>query len=106
MLVSELLRILDRSAPFSLAEPWDNCGLLVGDESAPAVRVLVTLELAAGVLDEAVARPCDTVLSTTRSCSRRFGGWWNPISSSWSRCFRNGPASKRHDWQRLVPADS
>jgi dinuclear metal center YbgI/SA1388 family protein len=63
MLVSELLRILDKLAPFSLAEPWDNCGLLVGDESAPVVRVLVTLELTDAVLREAADGRCDTVLT-------------------------------------------
>jgi dinuclear metal center YbgI/SA1388 family protein len=63
MLVSELIRILDELAPFCLAEPWDNCGLLVGDESAPVVRVLVALELTEAVLREAIDGRYDTILT-------------------------------------------
>lgn len=63
MLVSELMRILDKLAPFSLAEPWDNCGLLVGDESAPVVKVLAALEVTETVLREAVDEGFDTVLT-------------------------------------------
>jgi dinuclear metal center YbgI/SA1388 family protein len=61
--VSDLLHTLDELAPFSLAESWDNCGLLVGDEDAPVVKLLVALELTRAVLDEAVARGFDSVLT-------------------------------------------
>ncbi len=63
MLVSELLRTLDKLAPFSLAEPWDNCGLLAGDESATVTRVLVALEVTETVLREAVEERFDTILT-------------------------------------------
>ncbi|MBN1320945.1 MAG: Nif3-like dinuclear metal center hexameric protein [Thermoleophilia bacterium] len=63
MLVADLLRLLDRLAPAHLAQPGDNCGLLVGDEKAPVRRVLAALELTGPVLEEAVARSCDTVLT-------------------------------------------
>jgi len=63
MLVSDLVQRLDSLAPFSLAEPWDNCGLLIGNESAPVSRVLVTLELTDAVLDDALSRGFDTVVT-------------------------------------------
>lgn len=63
MRVSDLLDILDELAPFSLAESWDNCGLLVGDKGACVGRLLVTLELSRAVLDEAAAGGFDTVLT-------------------------------------------
>ena len=63
MLVSELVSILDKLAPLSLAEPWDNCGLLVGDESAPIARVLVALELTEAVLSEAIDGRYDAILT-------------------------------------------
>jgi dinuclear metal center YbgI/SA1388 family protein len=63
VLVADLLRAIERLAPAYLAQPWDNCGLLVGDESAPVQRVLATLELTETVLDEAVTGGSDTVLT-------------------------------------------
>jgi len=62
VLVAELKRILDSLAPAGLAEPWDNSGLLVGDERAPVRRVLVALELTEPVLSEALTGGYDTVL--------------------------------------------
>ncbi len=63
MLVSELLRVVERLAPFELAQPGDNCGLLVGDEEAAVRSVLVALELTEPVLSEAVAGGYDTILT-------------------------------------------
>ena len=63
MLVSELLGVLDRLAPFSFAEPWDNCGLLVGDASGNVRRVLAALEVNGSVLEEALASEADVVLT-------------------------------------------
>lgn len=63
MNVADLSGTLDRLAPFSLAEEWDNAGLLIGDETAPVNRVLVTLELTPSVLLEAVAGGYGTVVT-------------------------------------------
>jgi putative NIF3 family GTP cyclohydrolase 1 type 2 len=63
VLVTDLLRLLERLAPDHLAEPWDNCGLLVGDASAPVHRVLGALELTEAVLEEAIENGCDVVLT-------------------------------------------
>jgi dinuclear metal center YbgI/SA1388 family protein len=61
--VGDLLKVLDRLAPFALAEPWDNCGLLVGDEAAAVDRILVTLELTEPVLTEAIVGGYHTVVT-------------------------------------------
>jgi putative NIF3 family GTP cyclohydrolase 1 type 2 len=50
-------------APQALAEPWDNCGLLVGDRRERVKRMLVALDLTEPVLAEAVAGAYDTVLT-------------------------------------------
>lgn len=63
MLVAQLVAVVDRLAPFRLAEPWDNVGLLVGRHNRPVRRVLVALELRDEVLHEARERRCDTVLT-------------------------------------------
>jgi len=63
VLVSDLINLLDRLAPLSLAQPGDNCGLLVGSSSAPVEYILVALELTQAVLAEAEERGCDTILT-------------------------------------------
>ncbi|MCR5346479.1 MAG: Nif3-like dinuclear metal center hexameric protein [Fretibacterium sp.] len=44
MRIRELLRAIDEIAPFSLAEEWDNIGLMIGDLEAPVQRVAVALD--------------------------------------------------------------
>ncbi len=63
MLVEDLLKLIDRLAPFRLAQPWDNSGLLVGDAASPVQRVLAALELTEPVLREAVSGGFDTVIT-------------------------------------------
>ena len=63
MLLADLEAILEKLAPRALAEPEDNCGLLVGDRKASVKRVLVALELTEPVLAEAIAGRHDTVLT-------------------------------------------
>lgn len=63
MLVGDLQAALERLAPRALAEPGDNCGLLVGDERAQVRRLLLALELTEPVLGEAIAGGYDTVLT-------------------------------------------
>lgn len=56
MTIRDVIEALDRIAPFALAEPGDNVGLLLGDPAAACARVLVALEL-----DEAVLRRARSV---------------------------------------------
>jgi len=63
MRVADLERVLDELAPFSLAEPWDNSGLQVGDREAAVRKVLVAFDLTPAVLDEAIAEDCTTVVT-------------------------------------------
>ena len=53
MKVRELEGVLDPIAPLRFAESWDNVGLLAGDRDAEVSRVLVTIDLTLGVLEEA-----------------------------------------------------
>lgn len=53
---STLFEALGRLAPLSLAEPWDNVGLLVGEPSgAMPGPALLTIDLTEAVMDEAEA---------------------------------------------------
>lgn len=60
--VGRLLAEIDALAPFALAEPWDNVGLMVGRRDRPVTRVLVALDLREAVLDEAVETGATAVL--------------------------------------------
>jgi dinuclear metal center YbgI/SA1388 family protein len=46
---------MEAIAPTSLAEPWDNVGLLVGDPGASLSRVLIAIDCTREVLGEAAA---------------------------------------------------
>lgn len=61
--VRDVLDRLDQLAPFRLAEDWDNVGLLVGERTAPARRMLAALDLRDHVLDHAERTGCDVVLT-------------------------------------------
>ncbi len=61
--VNTILDHLNEIAPFSLAESWDNCGLLVGSRSAKVSSILVSLDPAMAIIDEAYECGCDTVVT-------------------------------------------
>ena len=62
MKVKDLLDVIDRLAPFQLAQPWDNVGLQIGSREAPVSSIVVSLDLTAAALDEAAANAADVVL--------------------------------------------
>ncbi len=51
---ADVVRTLEELAPSSLAEDWDNVGLLLGDRNAPVASVLTCLTLTEDVAAEAV----------------------------------------------------
>lgn len=60
--LAQIAEAVERIAPPSLAEEWDNCGLQVGDPAAEAQRVLVALTPLPEVLDEAEEEGADFLL--------------------------------------------
>lgn len=56
-------QLLAPIAPLGLAEAWDNVGLLVGDRSAPIRRVMTCLSVTPAVVDEAVRRRVDLIIT-------------------------------------------
>lgn len=63
VLVKDIIHHLDNEAPFSLAETWDNVGLLVGNPEQPATSLLVGLDPTNTLLDEAIATGADTIIT-------------------------------------------
>ncbi len=57
----QVLQTLEQLAPVSLAEDWDNVGLLVECET-PVRRVLTALEITPAVLQEAIAKDCQLIV--------------------------------------------
>ncbi|MCL4368053.1 MAG: Nif3-like dinuclear metal center hexameric protein [Actinobacteria bacterium] len=63
MLVEDLDRVLGELCPWSVAEPWDNVGLLVGRRSSNVRKVLVCLDATEEVVVEAVTGGYGAVVS-------------------------------------------
>ncbi|HWB53029.1 MAG TPA: Nif3-like dinuclear metal center hexameric protein [Tepidisphaeraceae bacterium] len=63
MKLSEIIAVLDDIAPPSLAESWDNVGLLVGDPAQSVTRCLLTIDYTPAVADEAKQLGCELVVS-------------------------------------------
>lgn len=61
--VHHILAALDHLAPFALAEDWDNVGLLIGDPEARVTSVLIGLDPDLQLLDEALARGANTIIT-------------------------------------------
>ncbi|KAL4617812.1 NIF3-like protein 1 [Arapaima gigas] len=64
MNLPEVLQVLEQLAPLSLAESWDNVGLLV-EPSKPRLiqKILLTNDLTPSVMEEAEAMSCDLIVS-------------------------------------------
>ena len=63
MLVQEFINEIENLAPRAYAEGFDNTGLLVGDPKMEITNVLVTLDTLESVVDEAIQKNCNTILS-------------------------------------------
>ncbi|XP_056157641.1 NIF3-like protein 1 isoform X1 [Lampris incognitus] len=62
--LQEVLVVLEKLAPLSLAESWDNVGLLVEPSRArPIKTILLTNDLTDAVMEEAEAMSCDLIIS-------------------------------------------
>lgn len=63
MQLHTLCRALETWAPLMLQEDYDNSGLLVGQPHMEVTGVLVSLDLTEAVIDEAIQRRCNVVVS-------------------------------------------
>lgn len=61
--IKDIIAGLDQEAPFSLAEDWDNVGLLVGNPEQEIRSVLIGLDPTTTLVDEAISRGADTILT-------------------------------------------
>jgi dinuclear metal center YbgI/SA1388 family protein len=61
--VKEITEVLERFAPLSLQEPYDNAGLIIGSPEMEVSQVLLCLDAVEEVLDEAIKTNCNLVIS-------------------------------------------
>ena len=63
MIIKEVTDLLEALAPLDNAEDFDNVGLLVGDASDEVSGILVTLDTLENVVDEAIEKNCNLIVS-------------------------------------------
>lgn len=63
MIVQDVINHLEELAPLAYAEDFDNVGLLVGNKDSKVKGVLVTLDTLETVLDEAIKKNCNLIVS-------------------------------------------
>lgn len=63
MIVQDVINYLEDLAPLAYAEDFDNVGLLVGNKQAKVTGILVTLDTLEAVVDEAIAKKCNLIVS-------------------------------------------
>lgn len=61
--VQDILNTLNTLAPFTLAESWDNIGLLVGNPDQEVTTILAGLDPTNSLIDEAIALGANTVIT-------------------------------------------
>ena len=63
MKIKQVLDALERFAPLPLQESWDNAGLQIGLTEAEVSGALLCLDVTPDIIDEAVRRGCNLVVS-------------------------------------------
>ena len=61
--IADITQLLEAIAPPALQEDYDNSGLLVGEPETEVSGVLVSLDVTEEVVDEAVAKGCNLIVS-------------------------------------------
>ena len=63
MLVKDILNCITEVAPLHWQESYDNAGLQVGDLNAETNNALICLDITEKIVDEAIAKHCDLIVS-------------------------------------------
>lgn len=63
MKISEVIEVLEKWAPPSFQEHYDNAGLLVGDRDSELKGIMVSLDCTEDVVDDAISQGCNLIVS-------------------------------------------
>ncbi|MGE5391958.1 MAG: Nif3-like dinuclear metal center hexameric protein [Deltaproteobacteria bacterium] len=61
--VKDVMEIMEKNFPVSLAEKWDNVGLQVGDPEQIVDRVMLALDLDAPIMEQALEQKADMIIT-------------------------------------------
>jgi len=61
--IDDVISCLEEMAPEELAEPWDNCGLIIGSGREFTERVVACLDVTCEVVDEALEKHARLIVS-------------------------------------------
>lgn len=63
MTLSEITSYLQNEIPLALQESYDNCGLIISTSAAEITGALICLDITEQVIDEAIAKNCNLIIS-------------------------------------------
>ncbi len=63
MTISTIISVIEKIAPLSLQEDYDNAGLIVGDSNAFCTGALLSLDTTEAVVDEALENGCNLIIA-------------------------------------------
>lgn len=63
MKAREIIDYIEEKSPISLAEQWDNVGLLVGSKEKKVGKVLLALDATDEVIEQAITQECDMLIT-------------------------------------------
>ena len=63
MTVKDIMSCITEIAPLQWQEDYDNAGLQVGDLNAEVHKALIALDVTEELVDEAIAKQCDLIVS-------------------------------------------
>lgn len=71
--IHDIVELLEEMAPPSLAEDWDNVGLMLGRTSAPVRRVLLALDMTAETVQQAIDYKADLLVTHHPAIFKKLG---------------------------------
>lgn len=63
MIIKEIIDILEKHAPLTWQEDYDNSGIQVGNVQNKLTQTLVSLDITEAVLDEAISQNCNLIIA-------------------------------------------
>lgn len=61
--VNDIIKLVEELVPVSLAEDWDNVGLIIGRSNAPVKKILLALDITKEVVQQAVDMKCNLIIT-------------------------------------------
>jgi dinuclear metal center YbgI/SA1388 family protein len=61
--IKDIYEIINRFAPFSISEDWDNSGLLIGSKENLVNKIMLSLDIDESIIDEAIDKDVNLILT-------------------------------------------